>query len=82
MINQYNFIYQTFFSARFEKQDEDNQILDKTELIINLNINHNLTESDLDKIDIKSSLEHQIPKKGKKDSGWGFDKINSMTVYF
>ena len=58
LINQYKFKYQTVFSARFEKQDEDNQVLDETELFINLNINHNLTESDHDKIDIKTPLEH------------------------
>ena len=28
LINQYKFIYQTVFSARFNKQDEDNQVLD------------------------------------------------------
>ena len=28
IINQYIFSYQTNFSARFDKQDEDNQVLD------------------------------------------------------
>ena len=51
LLNQYKIKYQTIFSARFDKQDEDNQVLDETELFINLNINHNLTESDLDKFD-------------------------------
>ena len=41
-----------------------------------------LTESDLDKIYIKSPLEHQIQRQGMKDSGWRFDKVNSMTIYF
>ena len=45
LINQYKFNYQTVFSARFDKQDEDGQLLDETELFINLNINHNLTKS-------------------------------------
>ena len=31
LINQYIFKYQTVFSARFGKQDEDNQVLDETE---------------------------------------------------
>ena len=57
------------FPARFDKQDEDNQVLDETELFINLNINHNLTESDLDKIDVRSPLEHQIQQQEMKDSG-------------
>ena len=49
LINQYKFKYQCVFLARFDKQDEDNQLLDETELFINLKINHNLTESDLKK---------------------------------
>ena len=28
LINQYKFRYQTKISARFDKQDEDNQVLD------------------------------------------------------
>ena len=82
LINQYKFKYQTVFSARFDKQDEDNQLLDETELFINLNINHNLSESDLDKNDVRSPLEHQIQQQEMKDSGWRFDKIYSMTTYF
>ena len=46
-----------------------------------MNINHNSTESDLDKIDIISPLEHQIQQQETKDSGWRFDKTNSMTVF-
>ena len=41
--NQYKFKYQTVFSARFDKQDEDGQVLDETEFFINLKINHNCT---------------------------------------
>ena len=82
IINQYKFNYQTVFSARFDKQDEDNQVLDETELFINLNINHNLTQSDLDNIDVVSPFEHQKQQQEMKDSGWRFDKINSMTIYF
>ena len=82
LLKQYKFKYQTVLSARFDKQDEDNQVLDETELFINLNINHSLTESDLDKIDIKSGLEHQIQAQEMKESGWKFDKINSMTACF
>ena len=80
LINQYNFKYQTVFSARFDKQDEDYQLLDETEIFINSSINHNLTQSDLDNINIISPLEFQIQQQDIKDSGWRFDKINSMTV--
>ena len=82
LINQYKFRYQTVFSARFDKQDEDGQLLDETELFINLNINQNLTQSDLDNINITFPLERQIQQQEMKDSGWRFDKINSMTIYF
>ena len=82
LIYQYKLKYQTVFPARCDKQDEDNQVSDETEIFINLNINDNLTESDLDKIDVRSPLEHQIQQQEMKDSGWRFDKINSMTVYF
>ena len=69
LINQYKFRYQTVFSARFDKQNEDNQVLDETELFINLNINHNLTQTDLDNINVVSSLEHQIQQQEMKDFG-------------
>ena len=82
LINQYKFGYQTVFSARFDKQNEDGQLLDETELFNNLNLNHNLTQTDLDNINVVSSLEHQIQQQEMKDSGWRFDKINSMTIYF
>ena len=82
LINQYKFKYQTAFSARFDKQDEDNQVSDETELYINLYINHNSTQTDTDNIDVKSLLENQIQQQEMKDSGWRFDKTNSMTIYF
>ena len=82
LINQYKFRYQTVFSARFDKQDEENQLLDETELFINLNINQNLTQTDINNIDVVSQLEHQKQQQEMKDSGWRVDKINSMTVYF
>ena len=82
LINLYKFKYQTVFSARFDKQKEDNQVVDETELYINLNIYHNLPETDINNIDVKSPLEHQIQQQEMKDSRWRFDKINSMTIYF
>ena len=82
LINQYKFRYQTVVSARFDKQDEDGQLLDEIELFINLNINQNLTQSDFDNINITFPLERQIQQQEMKDSGWRFDKVNSMTIYF
>ena len=54
LINQYNFKNQTLFSASFYKINEEDQRNNKIELYINLNINHNLTESDIDIIDVRS----------------------------
>ena len=82
LINQYKFNYQTVFSARFDKQDEDNQILHETELYNTLNFSHNLTETDVNHIDVKSPLEHQIQQQEMEDSGWRVDKKNSMTKFF
>ena len=47
-----------------------------------MNIIHNLTETDTNKIDVKSPLEHQIQQQEIKTSVWGFEKINTMTIYF
>ena len=68
-LNQYTFRYQTVFSAIIHKQNEDNQVLEETEIYLNLNNNHNLTETDIDNIDIKSPLEHQYQNQEMKDSG-------------
>ena len=51
-------------------------------MFINVNINHKLTECDLDKIDFESPLKNQIQTQEMKDSGPRFDKNTSMTVYF
>ena len=77
LINQYEFRYQTVFLTVFDKQNEDEK-----ELFIDLNISHNLTQSDIDKIDVISLLRHKIHEEEMKDFDWQFYKINSMTVYF
>ena len=47
-----------------------------------MNINNNLTGTDINNIDVKSQLEHQIQIQQTKKPGWIFDKINSMKVRF
>ena len=44
----YGFIYQTLFSAKIDKQDEDGQMLDELELYKNLNNSQNLVKSVMD----------------------------------
>ena len=82
LINQYKFKYHTFFSASYYKINEEDQRNNEIEIYINLKINHNLTESDIDNIDVRSQLEHQIQIQETKESGWIFDKINSMKISF
>ena len=82
IINEYKFNFQAVFSARFHKQVENIQVLDETEVCINLNVNHILTETYIDNIDIGSQLEHQIQIQETKKTGWRLDEINSMTIYF
>ena len=57
-------------------------MLDEIEIYINLNIIQNLLQSDIINIDIKSALGHQIQNQETNDSGWRFDRINSMTTSF
>ena len=47
-----------------------------------MNINHSLTESDIDNIDVKSQLEHQIQIQETKESGWVILEIKSMKKRF
>ena len=82
LINQYKFKYHTLFSGSFYKINEGDQRKNEIELYMNLNINHNLTESDIDNIDVRSQLEHQIRNQEMKESSWIFDKINSMKISF
>ena len=80
-IFHYKIKYQKLFSARFYKIIEKDQRGDETELSINLNFIHNLTESDIKTIDVKSHLGHQSQSRRLKNQ-WIFDKINSMKIIF
>ena len=82
LINQYKFKYHTLFSASFHKINEEDRRNNEIELYLNLKINHNLTEPDIDNIDVRSQLEHQIQMQETKESGWIFDRINSMKISF
>ena len=82
LISQYNYKCQTVFSASFDKQNEDVEVIDDIELYIISNIKQKLTESDIDKIDVRSQLEQQIQNQESEDSGWRVDKNNSLTKSF
>ena len=57
LLKRYIFKNQTTFAERFDKQDEDNQVLNETEMFLNLSIRNTLSETDIDNTAIKSSLE-------------------------
>ena len=80
--NQYKIKYHTLFSAIFCKINEEDQRSDETQLFISLKINYNLTESDIDNIDVKAQLEQQIQFQETKENGLMFDKFISMKLDF
>ena len=77
--NQYKFKY-IFSSASFYKVDEEDQKSDEIEILNNLNINNNMTETDINNIDVESQLEHQIQIQETKESGCILDKINAIKL--
>ena len=82
LINQSYSNIKQYFQQELINRMKKNQVFDGTEFLISFNINHNVTETDIDKFDIKSLLENQIQQQEMKDCGWRFDKINSMAIYF
>ena len=80
--SQYKIKYQLAFSARFEIQDKDDQVLDETEKEYNLIFNQNMKESEVDKIKVKFQWERQTHNEETKNSDWSFDIGNSKTIYF
>ena len=82
LLNQYIFKNHIIIPASFYIINEDDQRSDEIELYINLNINHNLTESDIDNINFKSQVKHKIQIQETKASGWIFDINNSKKIRF
>ena len=82
LINQYKCKYHTLFSASFYKIIDEDQRNNEIELYIDLKINQFFTESDIDNIDVRSQLDHQNLIQETTESGWIFDKINSMKISF
>ena len=82
LLNQYKFKYHILFSVRFYKNIEKDQRIDETELFFKVNVNNNLTENDINNIDVESQLEHQFDIQETKESGWILDKIDSLRIRF
>ena len=81
-LNQYKFKYHTIFSPNFYRIKEKHRRNIDIQININSNINHKLTESDIDIIGVRSQLEHQVQIEETKESGWIFDNFNSMKISF
>ena len=68
--NKYKFKNQTVFTARFDKQDDEDQMPDDFELKINFSSNENLTQSGIDNIHIRyQSKKKRLQSQEMKDSG-------------
>ena len=78
LINQYMFKYQLTFFVIFNKYGVDNETVSEIDLPITLSITHNLTQSELDSNNIQWTLENRIQSVEMKQSGWNFQRINSM----
>ena len=57
-------------------------ILEETEMTITLSMVNNLTQSEIDNVNIQWEVEARKQNLEMKESGWNFLKINSMTISF
>ena len=81
-INHYKFKYQLSFMLLFYKFEEDGDIRKEAEMVINLNMTNNLTQSEIDNVDIQWDLEARKQNLEMRESGWIFQRVNSMTKSF
>ena len=81
-INQYKFKYQLSFMAIFNKFEEDGDIRKEAEMSMNSNMINNLTQSAIDIVNIQWELESRIQNLEMKESGWVFQRVNSMTISY
>ena len=81
-INQYKFKYQLSFMVLFNKFEEDGDIRKEAEMSINLNMINNLTQSEIDNVNVQWDLESRIQNLEMQDSRWVFQRVISMTVSY
>ena len=81
-INQYKFKYQLSFMLLFYKFEEDGDIRREAEMTVTLNMTNNLTQSEIDNVDIQWDLEARKQNLEMRESGWNFQRVNSMTISF
>ena len=81
-INQYKFKNQLSFRLLFNKFEEDGDIRKETEMVVNLSMVNNLTQSEIDNTNIQWEVEARKQNLEMKESGWHFQRVNSMTISF
>ena len=63
------------------KQNKDGQLLDENKQYNLFEKIRILSESDIDKVKVRSELEKKIRKQETKYSGWRFDEYKSGTIF-
>ena len=81
-INQYKFKYQLSFMLLFYKFEEDGDIRTEAEMTITLNMTNNLTQSEINNVNIQWDVEARKQNLEMRESGWVFQRVNSMTISF
>ena len=81
-INQYKFKYQLFFMLLFNNFEEDGDSRREAEMTVNLNMTNNITQSEIDNVDIQWDLEARKQNLEMQESGWIFQRVNSMAISF
>ena len=81
-VNQYKFKYQLSFMLLFCKFEEDGDIIKEAEMTVTLKMTNNLTQSEIDNVNIQWDLETRKQNLEMQESGWVFQRVNSMTISF
>ena len=81
-ITQYKFKYQLSFMLLFYKFEEDGDNRKEAEMAITLNMTNNLTQSEIENVNIQWNVEARKQNLEMKESGWIFQRVNSMTISF
>ena len=81
-INQYKCKYKLSFMLLFYKFEEDGDIRKEAEMTITLNMTNNLTQSEIDNVNIQWDVEARKQNLEMRESGWIFQRVNSMTISF
>ena len=81
-IDQYKFKYQLTFMLLFYKFEEDDTIKKEAEMTVTLNMTTNLTQSEIENTNIQWDLEARKQNLEMQESGWNFQRVDSMTISF